>query len=59
MSGETCDRCGREVEGFAMIGGRRLCHPDYGPSCYVARALRLPDDAFGALLDELPNRDDH
>lgn len=29
----TCDRCGREAEGFAVIGERRLCHPDYGPSC--------------------------
>lgn len=29
----TCDRCGREAEGFAVIGDRRLCHPDYGPSC--------------------------
>lgn len=31
----ACDRCGRTAEGFAMIGDRRLCHPDYGPSCYV------------------------
>lgn len=29
----TCDRCGREAEGFAVIGERRLCHPDYGSSC--------------------------
>ena len=34
MNAPACDRCGRPAEGFAMIGGRRLCHPDYGYSCY-------------------------
>lgn len=29
-----CERCGRLAEGFAMIGDKRYCHPDYGRSCY-------------------------
>lgn len=33
MNAPTCDRCGRKAEGFAVIGDRRLCHPDYGRWC--------------------------
>ena len=38
VSGGVCARCGREAEGFAVIGNRRLCHPDYGPSCVEVTA---------------------
>jgi hypothetical protein len=33
VTAPTCDRCGRPADGFAMIGDRRLCHPDYGRWC--------------------------
>ena len=36
-----CDRCGREAEGFAMVGGKRLCHPDYGPGCHTGAVLTV------------------
>ena len=64
----TCDRCGREAEGFAVIGDRRLCHPDYGPSCdhlepgtttevvgeVLHRHFFLLHDAMRIWLDKYP-----
>ena len=31
---ELCARCGQVAQGFAMINGKRYCHPDAGPDCY-------------------------
>ena len=51
MAGEAmkCDRCGREAEGFAFIGDKRLCHPDYGPGCEQGNLLDIPNDVERTL----------
>jgi len=34
--GHLCARCGKKARGFAMIGGRRYCHPSdpHFPDCF-------------------------
>ena len=35
-SNEACARCGKDpAEGWAVIGGKRYCHGEESPSCYM------------------------
>lgn len=48
-----CSGCGRIARGYAFIDGKRFCHPDDGPSCYVAQpgtvVARLSGDGDGGI----------
>lgn len=59
MSQALCGLCGKPANGYARAGDVVLCHPDFGPSCYIAWTVydmrpggRLPrcevDDGFGS-----------
>jgi predicted RNase H-like nuclease (RuvC/YqgF family) len=50
---EACTRCGRDpAPGYAYIDGRRYCHEDPQPTCYM-RALRGDDDELQEEIAEL------
>jgi hypothetical protein len=38
----TCARCGGPALGYAQIGGQRLCHSGFGPTCYELGLLDNP-----------------
>lgn len=52
--GVRCARCGEVAEGFAERDGRRLCHPDVGPSCYEAEACGVDASPLVLVLGLAP-----